>query len=258
MSDVRRRSNTTVSTKLLVVVLLVIVMFAVGISAFFFYQYSKTKLELSTIKDNPQLFQQQANAEVIESVNKLIRLPTDEQPTVVTIFDLEQLADQPFFSGAKEGDKVLIYNQAKKAVLYDPVDNIIVEVAPLILEEDAQVQDANEETPLAIVILNGTQVSGVTTGVESILDTSDIDLEVVVSGSAQSREYGVTTVSAVSDKGGEYAGTIASFISAQVASIPDGEVVPDNTDLVIIVGNDKAPAQEPPQESAPEESGEEN
>ncbi|OGN17447.1 MAG: hypothetical protein A3F48_04405 [Candidatus Yanofskybacteria bacterium RIFCSPHIGHO2_12_FULL_41_9] len=61
----------------------------------------------------------------------MLVLPTDEQPTVATVTDLEALKGQPFFLNAKIGYKVLIYTKAKKAILYDPQARKIVEVAPI-------------------------------------------------------------------------------------------------------------------------------
>ena len=61
----------------------------------------------------------------------MIVLPEDEIPTVATVSDPEKLKEQPFFSDAKKGDKVLIYANAKKAILYDPMANKIVTVAPI-------------------------------------------------------------------------------------------------------------------------------
>jgi len=69
-------------------------------------------------------------------VGKLILLP-DEIPTVATVQNPEKLKDQPFFAHAKAGDKVLVYSVAKKVYLYDPVNNIIVNVAPLNIEMPA-------------------------------------------------------------------------------------------------------------------------
>lgn len=67
---------------------------------------------------------------IVNEVGKLIVLPTDETPTVATVTDLSKLAGQPFFANAKIGDKVLIYTQAQKAILYDPIANKIIELAP--------------------------------------------------------------------------------------------------------------------------------
>lgn len=73
----------------------------------------------------------QAQAEVdalIAQVGKLIALPTDEKPTVATVTDIDKVKDQIFFKNAKNGDKVLIYTKAQKAILYNPTENKIVEV----------------------------------------------------------------------------------------------------------------------------------
>lgn len=70
-------------------------------------------------------------AAVVERVGKLMILPTDETPTIATVSDPAKLRDQKFFTNAKEGDKVLIYTHAGKAILYDPAANKIVEVAPI-------------------------------------------------------------------------------------------------------------------------------
>lgn len=71
------------------------------------------------------------DASVIEKVGKLMILPSDETPNVATVTDLERLKDQPFFKNAKTGDRVLIYANSRKAILYDPVYNKIVEVTQI-------------------------------------------------------------------------------------------------------------------------------
>ena len=73
---------------------------------------------------------------IIQKVGRLILLP-EERPTVATVSNPENLKDQPFFAHAKAGDKVLVYSIAKKVYLYDPVGNIIVNVAPLTIETTA-------------------------------------------------------------------------------------------------------------------------
>jgi hypothetical protein len=58
-------------------------------------------------------------------------LPADETPTIATVSDPEKLKDQPFFANAKKGDKVLIFSNSAKAILYSPTEDKIVEVAPI-------------------------------------------------------------------------------------------------------------------------------
>lgn len=65
----------------------------------------------------------------IAKVSRLIVLPADEQPTLATVSDIEKLKDQPFFTNAKNGDKVLIYPRSLKAILYSPSQDKIIEVS---------------------------------------------------------------------------------------------------------------------------------
>ena len=87
--------------------------------------------ELERLRTNPQILATNELQDIVAKVGQLIVLPENEQPTLMTIADPEQLRDQPFFARAKAGDKVLVYNQAAKAILYDPVGHKIVEVAPI-------------------------------------------------------------------------------------------------------------------------------
>jgi hypothetical protein len=63
--------------------------------------------------------------------------------TMATILDPAELADQPFFMSAQKGDKVLLYTNAKKAILYSPSQNKIVDVAPVNLGSTPQVQNSS-------------------------------------------------------------------------------------------------------------------
>ena len=70
-------------------------------------------------------------AMLVAKISKFLVLPEDEQPTVATVSDPGLLKDQQFFAKAQKGDKVLIYAKAKKAILYNPLTNKIVEIAPI-------------------------------------------------------------------------------------------------------------------------------
>ena len=80
---------------------------------------------------NPELAAELEAKELAEKVGKLILLPKDEVPTIATVSDPEVLKNQAFFKDAKRGDKVLIYTNAKKAILYDPEANLVINVAPV-------------------------------------------------------------------------------------------------------------------------------
>lgn len=68
---------------------------------------------------------------LVASVGSLIVLPEGENPTVATVSDPSKLKDQPFFKHSETGDKVLIYSQALKAILFRPSTGKIVEVSVL-------------------------------------------------------------------------------------------------------------------------------
>lgn len=102
--------------------------------------WSNSKPLDSTISPTPQATQNfpvpdsQSEAEarlLTERVAKLIVLPSNEIPTVATVTDVNKLKDQPFFEKAINGDKVLIFTQAKKAVLYRPSTDQVIDVAPI-------------------------------------------------------------------------------------------------------------------------------
>jgi len=114
----------TIPTKPIMIGLIVLVVLFAAASAFLYWQFTE-------LKSNPQKFVQQETQALINKVSRLIVLPEGETPTIATVSDPEKLKDQPFFAKAKVGDKVLIYSGSQKAILYDPVSNIIVEVAPI-------------------------------------------------------------------------------------------------------------------------------
>lgn len=87
--------------------------------------------EARGLKKSPGEIEAQEIADTVLEVSKIMLLPKDENPTLATVSDPEKLKDQPFFKNAEVGHKVLIYTQAQKAILYDPVRNLIIEVAPI-------------------------------------------------------------------------------------------------------------------------------
>lgn len=72
--------------------------------------------------------------EMVRAVEALMYLP-EETPSVATVTDLAPLESQAFFAHAQVGDVLLMFPQARKAVLYRPATNKLIEVAPLTLSE---------------------------------------------------------------------------------------------------------------------------
>lgn len=118
----------------LMLTFLVVALIAIVAGAYYYTQYNS----LNTILKNPNVAVEKQTKQLTDQVGKLILLPTDEQPTIATVTDASKLKDQSFFKNAKNGDKVLIYVKAKKAILYDPAKNVIVDVAPVNIAQNQQ------------------------------------------------------------------------------------------------------------------------
>ena len=98
-----------------------------------FYLFNKVKqFQIAQMSPADQV------KEVVAEIGKFIILPSNETPTLATVSDLEPLKGQPFFAHTKIGDKVLIYTNAQKAILYDPQADKIVDVAPLSIGNNAR------------------------------------------------------------------------------------------------------------------------
>src|SRR3989338_764945 len=114
---------TSKAQKIIIAVLAILLIGSASLAYYFSDQ-------LQTVKNNPKKFTQEETKSLVAKVGQLMVLPAGEDPIIATVVDPERLKDQAFFAQAKKGDRVLIYSKAQKAILYDPVANKIVEVAP--------------------------------------------------------------------------------------------------------------------------------
>lgn len=89
-----------------------------------------SKLEKVTTS-NQQVVDEEELKQILTAVGAIMVLPEGETPTIATVSDPSKLREQPFFANTKEGDKVLIYSQALKAILWRPSSGKIVEVSAL-------------------------------------------------------------------------------------------------------------------------------
>ncbi len=75
---------------------------------------------------------------MLEAIASAMVLPS-EAPTIITVTDREKLQDQEFFKKAQNGDKVVIYESIRRIFLFRPSINKIVDVAPLVFNEQQPV-----------------------------------------------------------------------------------------------------------------------
>lgn len=108
--------------KLIIIVLAAIIFLgAIGTAGYLYNQNKK-------LTQSPDVISKEQTAKLVETVGKLITLPTDETPSVATVADKSKLSEQPLFAKAENGDKVLIYINAKRIILYRPSTDKIIEV----------------------------------------------------------------------------------------------------------------------------------
>lgn len=122
-------------SKALIVLLVILVISGFGAAAYMYQQNQD-------IKNNPPTAQQSQTdraAAVKAKVAKLISVPADETPTLATVTDKEKLKDQPFFKDAQNGDQILIFPQAKKAIIYRENENKLINVGPIAITSDKTV-----------------------------------------------------------------------------------------------------------------------
>lgn len=118
---------------------LILLLVSAALCIFAIYSYWSISKKTDTITENlKQSAQSTKNSKVlIDKVGRLILLPKNEPPSIATINNIALLQkDSPFYKDAHNGDVLLIYFQAKKAYIYNPTENIIVNTGPVSVEKN--------------------------------------------------------------------------------------------------------------------------
>jgi len=242
------------------IILPVLLFLALSIAAYFFYRYQQVSQN-----DSGELDQ------LIKELSSIIELPSGEVPTLATVSDRNKLLNQPFFAKAENGDKVLIYIQAGKAILYRPSTGKIVDTAP-ISKENTSPETLGEtasptltpapsptfspllspspipspslteketiKDPLTIALYNGTEITGVTVSIANSLTSEFNFVEIKNRDSANSKSYSRTLLINLSQFDEKIIQEIAEFLDAEITELPADELETE-TDLLIIIGQDQ-------------------
>lgn len=235
-------------------ILLVLLLILGGVALYIFFQYQRSQSELEKLKVNPKELAAMETKKVVSQVSKLMVLPQKEAPTLATVTDVNKLKTQPFFIIAENGDKVLIYSLSKKAILYRPSINKIIEVSPVNIgqaqEQEAPKLELQQVGPLEapqqtttetvkVVLYNGTKTVGLTYTVERELKDKIQGIEVIDKDNAKKDDYTKTIVIDVSNKNKDIAEKLAKELSGSIGQLPEGEVKPENADILVILGKGK-------------------
>ncbi len=244
----------------------VISLLSLGAAVFFYTQY-RTAISEKGAQENEL-------AEVLGQVEQLMELPAGETPTLATVADKEKLSEQAFFKNAENGDKILIYTESGRAVLYRPSSGKIVDVTTINIQNETTPSETPEsaapsETPVApeavpvteetpvetpietsaaaepakVVFLNGSTKVGVTQSAEDKLMAAYPDgVTVMAKEKASKSDYVGTIIADVTGRAAIKASEVAMAIGGTVGSLPAGETVPEGADILVVIGNSTAPA----------------
>ena len=98
--------------KSVIIAFVVLSLLAIGGSSAGIYYYAQYK-RLSMRSADPTI----EVKDILAKVGKLIELPEGEEPTVATVQDAEKIKAQPFFAKAQNGQRVILFSNAKLAIL---------------------------------------------------------------------------------------------------------------------------------------------
>lgn len=235
----------TSSQNIIIAVLVVIAVVGPAATLYIYNKYRpiNTKVIMGAVS-SPQLDEVSMLA---EKVRQHMDLPY-ETPTIATVSDLEKLKSQPFFSRAKQGDKVLFYQSLKKAILFRPSTNRIIDVATLNIGGTSGVNSNVIITPsvtkterndkdLRVIVWNGTTTSGIAQkGEDALKAVANITVKKAEEGS-QKRDYENTIVINLNGVPEAKIKEIAGVINGKIEKLPTFEEAPPY-DILIILGRE--------------------
>ena len=245
----------------------ILVVGSLGLAVYFYLAYQKA---LVTQTPSAEL------AALLISISKHFELPSGETPTLATVTDQEKLSGQDFFAASQNGDKVLLYQEAKQAILYRPSTGKIVNVAAIntsepventpvpvaeetqaVPEESAPVptMEAIESEPVKVVLLNGSTKVGVTQVTEEKLVAAVPEgIAVVGKEKASKNTYQGIIIADITGRVPAKTLEIAAVLGGAVGAAPSEELIPEGADIVVIIGNaalDVAPETVPSSKAKP-------
>jgi hypothetical protein len=151
-------------------------------------------------------------------------LPTHETPIVSTVVD-KQRVTQAFLANAQNGDKVLLYYQAKKAVVYRPSTHQVITIGPI------------AQGAARVFVRNGGVSNPAIERVRTAIDSDLVDFTMSSQDSSPNPHYPATEVVDLTGVRPDVADKLASLLHAKVTSLPADEHRPDG-DMLVIVGRD--------------------
>jgi hypothetical protein len=122
-NSVAKKANTTGKGLLIAIIVLIVAIIAIV-----------TTVILKNNNDIPEANIAQTSG-IQEKVAQHMMLP-DETAYVATLTDKDAVLDQPFYTNAQNGDRVLLFKKNKKAVIYRESEDKIINVGPILVSDE--------------------------------------------------------------------------------------------------------------------------
>jgi hypothetical protein len=110
--------------KLLSILVTIVVIAALAFGAYSYYR-------LSHVKSDTEISTKVGVDDLITRLSQLYLVPNGEVPTIATVTDPEKIKEKAMFISVEVGDKVFLFTNAGKAVLYRPSLDKIVDIVSI-------------------------------------------------------------------------------------------------------------------------------
>lgn len=194
------------------------------------------------LKNDPNAEKNAETKQLVAQVSKFYDLPTDETPTVATVSDKSKVVDQPFFTKAENGDKILIYRKNKLVILFRPSQNKIINSGPVDLDaatgaSTGTTSQAQTPSVAKVGLYNASTTVGITNDAEKTLTSSPYasSLSIAEKKNANNTKLGKVVVVDLSGSNKDLAAKIAATMSGSVGDMPVGESKP-TVDVAVYIG----------------------
>lgn len=213
---------------------------ALVLAGFFYFKWQELK------QDGVEMTQEEARkeiGEIVKKIGRLVLLPEGEIPVLVKIEDKDKISkNQNFFEKTENGDMMLVYKEAKKAYLYRPSEDKLINMAPVDIQgDDVEVVRSAEvgDEVFDVVIRSSAQAAELSEEFSKILLEEFDDLRLMALEDAASDDYEISMLVVNIAGVEELADEIADRFGLQLLeSLPEGEVSSEGA-LVVILGNDR-------------------
>lgn len=170
---------------------------------------------------------------IILKIEGKVNLPNGA-PGLATVSDSSKINRGGVLAEAKNGDKILLYYAAGKAILYRPSVEKVIAIGPIVLDASAgQVKDTK------VLVRNGSGDKKKLDSALNLLKERYSEADIAKPEEASRSDFPKTIVIDLTEKEEktEFVGAMIELLGAQRGILPQGESKP-NADVLVIIGKD--------------------